>query len=63
VSIISSLCSDRCYWRGSSADLSDCSYKLEDDDRMQEPFFPITWTEDGYRSPFISKFLRPDSAQ
>lgn len=33
-------------------------YKLEDDDRMQEPFFPITWTRNGYRSPFISKFLK-----
>ena len=31
-------------------------YKRFGDDTMDESFFPITWREDGYRSPFIDPF-------
>jgi len=31
-------------------------YKRFGDDTMDEAFFPITWREDGYRSPFIEPF-------
>ena len=32
-------------------------YKRFGDDAMDESFFPITWREDGYRSPFIDPYL------
>jgi hypothetical protein len=28
-------------------------YKRRGDDVMDESFFPILWTEDGYRTPFL----------
>jgi hypothetical protein len=33
-------------------------YKRFGDDAMDESFFPITWREDGYRSPFLEPYLR-----
>jgi phytanoyl-CoA hydroxylase len=35
-------------------------YKRFGDDTMDESFFPITYREDGYRSPFIEPFLARD---
>jgi phytanoyl-CoA hydroxylase len=32
-------------------------YKRFGDDQMDESFFPITWREDGYRSPFLEPYL------
>jgi phytanoyl-CoA hydroxylase len=32
-------------------------YKRFGDDSMDESFFPITWREDGYRSPFIGPYV------
>lgn len=32
-------------------------YKRFGDDTMDESFFPITWREDGYRSPFLDTYL------
>ena len=32
-------------------------YKRFGDDTMDESFFPITWREDGYRSPFLDDYL------
>jgi ectoine hydroxylase-related dioxygenase (phytanoyl-CoA dioxygenase family) len=32
-------------------------YKRFGDDAMDESFFPITWRNDGYRSPFIDPYL------
>jgi len=32
-------------------------YKRFGDDTMDESFFPITWRQDGYRSPFLGEYL------
>jgi ectoine hydroxylase-related dioxygenase (phytanoyl-CoA dioxygenase family) len=32
-------------------------YKRFGDDTMDESFFPITWRQDGYRSPFLTDYL------
>jgi ectoine hydroxylase-related dioxygenase (phytanoyl-CoA dioxygenase family) len=32
-------------------------YKRFGDDTMDEGFFPITWQEDGYRSPFVEPYV------
>jgi len=32
-------------------------YKKFGDDQMDESFFPITWRQDGYRSPFINPYI------
>ena len=32
-------------------------YKRFGDDTMDESFFPITWRQDGYRSPFLEPYL------
>jgi hypothetical protein len=32
-------------------------YKRFGDDTMDESFFPITWRQDGYRSPFLMDYL------
>jgi phytanoyl-CoA hydroxylase len=32
-------------------------YKRFGDDTMDESFFPITWRQDGYRSPFLAPYL------
>lgn len=31
-------------------------HKRYGDDTMDESFFPITWTEQGYQTPFISAY-------
>jgi ectoine hydroxylase-related dioxygenase (phytanoyl-CoA dioxygenase family) len=31
-------------------------YKRQGDDTMDESFFPITWTESGYRTPFLAEY-------
>lgn len=33
-------------------------YKRYGDDTMDESFFPILWTQDGYRTPFLSNYCR-----
>jgi hypothetical protein len=33
-------------------------YKRFGDDTMDESFFPVTWRQDGYRSPFIGPYLQ-----
>ncbi len=37
-------------------------YKRFGDDRMDESFFPILWTEDGRRSPFLDDYMSQGSA-
>jgi phytanoyl-CoA hydroxylase len=32
-------------------------YKRFGDEEMDESFFPITWRNDGYRSPFLDPYL------
>lgn len=32
-------------------------YKRFGDETMDESFFPVTWREDGYRSPFLDPYL------
>jgi len=38
-------------------------YKRYGDDAMDESFFPITWTEQGYQTPFIQEFCGDGLAQ
>lgn len=33
-------------------------YKRVGDTAMNESFFPILWTEDGYRTPFLADYCR-----
>lgn len=33
-------------------------YKLHGSNKMEETFFPITYTSDGYRSPFLSSLCK-----
>ena len=33
-------------------------YKRLGDNVLDENYFPITWTEDGYRTPGIDEFLK-----
>lgn len=35
-------------------------YKRFGSDEMDESFFPITWRDDGYRSPFLEAYLREE---
>jgi len=32
-------------------------YRRADDLTMDESFFPILWTQDGYRTPFLASYL------
>ena len=39
-----------------------CRYRKYQDDRLDEAYFPILWQQDGYRTPWLDRYMQDGSA-